>query len=197
MSLNLRSNLLRSNYYCCCFEVVVGLAVQRLPVRNIRDTIENNLLSNRNFVSLAKGSLISESFALWLNSPKKVPKNILCTFPLDGSVQEKDFTPFWGRIKVRVKNFLSLSYLYIKRLISYHNCVSPKSKSQHLTYKLIEIPGQSSWSKCMIKKGENLSLELTFICFNCSLHKANWCVLNFKWKKKKKIDYYILAVGDP
>ena len=63
VSLNLRSNLLRSNYYCCCFEVVVGLAVQRLPVRNIRDTIENNLLSNRN-VSLAKGSLISENFAL-------------------------------------------------------------------------------------------------------------------------------------
>ena len=56
----------------------------------------------------------------------------------------------------------------------------------------------------MIKKVKNLSLVLTFICFNCSLHTANWCVPNFDgiwshhtWKTKKNRQYYLLAVGDP
>ena len=151
VSLNLRSNLLRSNYYCCCFEVVVGLEVQRLPVRkHKRYYWKQSALSNKN-VSLAKGSLIQKFCTSNLQKRcQKYPTH----FPLRWKCSGKGFFTFFRGIKVRVKTFLRLSYLYIKRLLSYHNFFSLESKSQHITYKLIEIPEQSSWSKCLIKKGE-------------------------------------------
>ena len=148
-------------------KLLLGLKCSSYLQGNIRDTIENNLLSNRN-VSLAKGSLIQKFCTSNLQKRcQKYPTH----FPLRWKCSGKGFFTFFRGIKVRVKTFLRLSYLYIKRLLSYHNFFSLESKSQHIIYKLIEMFDKKRWKK--------LSLVLTFICFNYSLHKTNLCVQNF------------------
>ena len=63
-------------FWSCCWACSAAATCKKHNIYYI----ENNLLSNRN-ISLAKGSLISESFALWLQSPKKVSK-ISCALSL-------------------------------------------------------------------------------------------------------------------